>query len=106
MMDMLATTRVRILTFAPHATDISQFLNLTLFGTFKLVGEYHLPFDDLTPTSHFSHKLYTDFKRTLTPVNLWAAFGGIVIEFNMIDVPSRVLFHSEKLRKNKEFTEA
>jgi hypothetical protein len=65
MMDMPTTA-----TFALHTAHIFQLLDLTLFGTFKRVGEYHLPFDDLTSTSSFIDRLYMDFKRTSIPANI------------------------------------
>jgi hypothetical protein len=103
VMDMLTTAKVRIVTFAMQTKYVFQLLDLTLLGTFKWVGKYQLPFDDLALC--FVHRLYMDFKRTLTLANIWAVFRGIGIEFDMTTVPYRVIFHSEKLRESKGFKE-
>lgn len=102
---LLTTARVRVVTFAPHTTHIFQLLDLTLFGAFKRVGQYQLPFDDITTTSRFIYRLYIDFLRTLTPPNIWAAFGAIGVEFDVTQTPYRVIFHPEKLQESKGFKE-
>jgi hypothetical protein len=101
--DMITTARVPIVTFGPQTRQIFQLLDLMRFGTFTQVGRYHLPFDDLTLTSRFIDRLDTGSKRTLTPVNIWVAFGGIGIEFERNSAPYRVIFHSEKLTESKAF---
>jgi hypothetical protein len=85
VMDMLTTARVQIVTFTLQTKYVFQLLDLTLFGIFKRVGKYYLPFDDLTLP--FIQRLYMNFEGTLTIANIWAVFGGIGIEFDITIVP-------------------
>jgi hypothetical protein len=43
---LLAEAPVRVTTFAPHATQIFQVLDVTLFGVLKRRLGYKLPFED------------------------------------------------------------
>jgi hypothetical protein len=63
VIDMLTAARVRVVTFAPHTTHIFQLLELTLFGSFKRVAKYELPFTDVNSASRFIYRVYMDFKR-------------------------------------------
>jgi hypothetical protein len=105
VMDVLTTAMVRIATFTSRTTHIFQLLDLTPLGTFNRVGKYHVPFGDLTSTLCFIHRFSKDFKRTAMPADIWVAFGGIGIESDIITVPYRVMFHSEKLKESKGFEE-
>jgi hypothetical protein len=60
---ILIETQVRVITFAPHATQMFRLLDLTLFGVLKHQPRYDLPFDDDTATVKFIMKVYRDFKR-------------------------------------------
>jgi hypothetical protein len=67
VMDLLSSVRVRVVIFAPHTTQISQLLDLTLSGIFKREGKYHLPFGDLGTTVNFVYNAYTTMTKTVTP---------------------------------------
>jgi hypothetical protein len=43
---ILTEARVCVITFAPHATQVFQPLDLTLFGVLKQGPRYELPFDE------------------------------------------------------------
>jgi hypothetical protein len=43
---ILTEARVRVITFAPHTTQVFQILDLTLFGVLKRCTRYELTFDD------------------------------------------------------------
>jgi hypothetical protein len=43
---ILTKASVRVITFAPHTTQIFQVLDLTLFGVLKRRPRYELPFGD------------------------------------------------------------
>jgi hypothetical protein len=58
---VLTTARVRIVQFSLYTMHIFQLINPTLSGTFKRVGKYRLPFNDLTLASHFICRLSMDF---------------------------------------------
>jgi hypothetical protein len=63
VMDMFTTARVGIVAFVLYTRQILQFLDLTLFGTFKRVGKYHWPFNNLRSTFRFIYRLYMNFKK-------------------------------------------
>jgi hypothetical protein len=64
-----------------------------------------LPFADVNSTSRFIYRIYIDFKKALTDANIWAAFRGTGLEWNIERVPYRIIFHPEKLRESKAFQE-
>jgi hypothetical protein len=102
---ILTEARVRVITFAPHTTQIFQILDLTLFGVLKRQPRYDLPFDDDTATVKFIMKVYRDFKETMVEPNIWAAFQAIGFEYDTAAEPYRLLFNGEKLRESKGFQE-
>jgi hypothetical protein len=77
VIDLLSEARVRIVTFAPHTTQIFQALNLTLFGVVKRLGQYQLPLGDDAGSSRFIKKGDRDCSSTVTYINIWGAFQGI-----------------------------
>jgi hypothetical protein len=77
VIDMLTAAKGRVVTFTQHTTHIFQFIDLTLFGSFKRVGKYQLLFVHVNSTSRFIYRIYMDFKKTLTDTNIWATFRGM-----------------------------
>jgi hypothetical protein len=69
VIDLLSEARVRIVTFAPHATQIFQGLDLSLFEVLKRLGQYQLPFGDDAASARFIKKIYRDFRSTMTDIN-------------------------------------
>jgi hypothetical protein len=69
-MDLLMTAPVRIVTFAPHTIHIVGLLDLTLFGTYRQAGKYHLSCDNLTSTPRLISRSDMDFKKTPIPANI------------------------------------
>jgi hypothetical protein len=100
-----AEARVRVITFAPHTTQIFQILDMTLFGVLKRRLGYKLPFGDEKVTGKFIMKAYLDFKQTIVESNIWVAFRAIGFEFDTEVEPYRLLFNEEKLRQNEGFRE-
>jgi hypothetical protein len=94
----LTEARVRVITFAPHTTQIFQVLDVTLFGVLKRRLGYELPFEDEKETVRFIMKVYHDFEQTMVELNIWRAFGVIGFEFHTEAEPYRLLFNEEKLR--------
>jgi hypothetical protein len=67
---LLTQARVRVITFASHATQIFQVLDLTLFGILKRYPRYELPFEDQTATVKFILKIYPNFKKITVEPNI------------------------------------
>jgi hypothetical protein len=103
--DLLTQAHVCVITVAPHTTDISQVLGLTLFGVLKWHRQYHLPFETENPTADFIFKTYKDFRSTIIDTNIWEAFRGIGVSFHDIDDVQCVLFNKITLRQSPGFRE-
>jgi hypothetical protein len=104
---LLTEARVRVITFAPHTTQIFRILDMTLFGVLKQRLGSKLPFEDEKETVTFIMKVYRDFKQTMVELNMWGAFRaiGFEFEFDTEAEPYQLLFHEEKLRQSEGFRE-
>jgi hypothetical protein len=96
---------VRVITFAPHTTQIFQVLDVTLFGVLKRRLGYKLPLEDENETVRFIMKVYHDFKQTMVEPNTWGALQAIGFKFDTEAEPYRLLFNEEKLRQSEGFRE-
>jgi hypothetical protein len=67
---LLTEARVRVITFAPHTTQIFQVLDVTRFGVLKRRLGYNLPFEDEKEAVGFIMKVYHDFKQTVAEPNI------------------------------------
>jgi hypothetical protein len=70
IISLLAEARVRVITFAPHTTQICQVIDVTRFGVLKRRLGYKLPFEDEKETVKFIMKVYHDFKQTMVESNI------------------------------------
>jgi hypothetical protein len=95
----------RVITFAPHTTQVFQVLDFTLFGVLKRCSSFELPLDDLNATVEFRMKVYHDFTQTMVPPNIWGAFCALGPEFDMTREPYRFLFDEGKMRGSADFEE-
>jgi hypothetical protein len=102
---LLTEAQVRVITFAPHTTQIFQVLDVTLFGVLKRHLGSKLPFEDEKETVGFIMKVCHDFKQTMVKLNIWEAFQAIGFEFDTELEPYRLLFNEEKLRQSEGFRE-
>jgi hypothetical protein len=66
----LTDATVRVITFAPYATQIFQVLDLTLFGVLKRRTGYELPFENDNATAKFITRVYHDFRQTMIQLNI------------------------------------
>jgi hypothetical protein len=62
--------RVRIITFAPHTTQVFQVLDLALFGVLKRRPRYEVPCEHDKATVKFIMKVYPDFTQIIVPFNV------------------------------------
>jgi hypothetical protein len=85
---------VRVITFAPHTTQIFQVLDVTLFGVLKRRLGHKFPFEDEKESVKFIVKVDHDFKQTMVEPNIWGAFRviGFEFEFDTEAEPDRLLF--------------
>jgi hypothetical protein len=97
---LLTEGRVRVITFAPHTTQIFQIRDLTVFGVLKRRLGYKWPLEDEKETVKLIMKVYRDFKQTMVESNIWGAFRAIRFEFEFDTEaePYRLLFNEEKVR--------
>jgi hypothetical protein len=99
--------RVRVITFAPHTTQVFQVLDLTLFSVLKWCPRSELPFDDNHASVKVITKVYHDFTQTRAWPNIWATFCalGFEFEFDTRREPDELLFDGVKLRESAGFEE-
>jgi hypothetical protein len=105
VMELLSSARVRVVTFAPHTTQIFQVLDLTLFCVLKRRGQYQLPLGDDAGSARFIRKMYHDFRMTMIEPNIWGAFRGIGVKYSVVDRVQRVSFDEMILRESEGFKE-
>jgi hypothetical protein len=71
---ILTDARVRVITFAPHTTQVFQVFDLILFNVLKRRPRYELPFDDGEATLKCTMQAFHDFRETMIQPNMWGAF--------------------------------
>jgi hypothetical protein len=103
--DLRSTSRVRLVTFTSHTTEIVSVLDMALFGIFKRRAQYQLPFDDDIGSPRFINKVYHDFRWTMTDTTRWRAFRDIGILEGIVAGMQRVSFSERTLRERKGFRE-
>jgi hypothetical protein len=102
---VLTEARVRIITFAPHTTQIFQVLDLVLFGALKRRANGLRAFEEEQPIVAFLFRVYRDFKQTMIEVNIWKAFEAIGLTDDIEQIPYGLFFDEEKLRQRSGFVE-
>jgi hypothetical protein len=100
VIDLLSEGLARIVTFAPHTTQIFQALDLTSFGVLKRRGQYQFPFADDAGRAGVIKKLCRDFQSTVTDIHLWGAFRWIGLIYHIVDGIQRVSFDEIILRES------
>jgi hypothetical protein len=73
--------KVRVITFAPHTTQIFQILDLKLFGVLKRRTRSALPFENDNPTAKFIMRVYHDFGEIIIQSNIRRAFQALGFEY-------------------------
>jgi hypothetical protein len=107
VMRILTEARVRVITFAPHTTQVFQVLDLTLVDVPKRCLRYELPFDEKNGTVKVITKVCHDFTQTIVPSNVWGAFRalGLECEFDTRRESYELLFDEVKLSESAGFQE-
>jgi hypothetical protein len=78
---------MRVITFAPHTTQVFKVLVLTLFGVPKRCPRYELSFDDENATAKIIMKVCHDSRQIMVRSNVWGAFRALGLEFDTEDSP-------------------
>jgi hypothetical protein len=102
---ILTEARARVITFAPHTTQVLQVLDLAFFGVLNRCPRYELPFDENNATVKVITKVYHDFTQTMARPNVWGTFCALVFEFDTRREPYELLFDEAKLRESAGFQE-
>jgi hypothetical protein len=94
VIDLPSEARVRIVTFAPHTTQIFQVLDLSLFGVLKRRGQDQLRFGDDARSARFIKKGESRFSIDHDQHQYMErrAFRGIGLIYNIVGGIRRVLF--------------
>jgi hypothetical protein len=67
---LLTSLRVRIITFAPHMTNIFQVLDVVLFGAMEKHDTGLKDLDETLPAAALLITVYHDFKQTMIEANI------------------------------------
>jgi hypothetical protein len=102
---ILTEARVRIITFAPHTTQIFQVLDLVLIGALKKRGNGLRAFEKERPTVAILLRVHRDFKQTIIEVNIWKAFEVLGLTYDIEQIPCGLVFDEEKLRQSPGLVE-
>jgi hypothetical protein len=111
VIELLSTARLRVvvITFAPHAMEIFQVLDLALFGVLKPRPRYQLPLEDDAGSIRFIKMMYHDhdFRMTMTMIepNSWGAFGGLGVNYSVVDGVQRASFDDMSLCESESLKE-
>jgi hypothetical protein len=107
-LEVFATLRdhnLKVITFAPHTTQIFQILDLCLFGVFKSKMQYKLPFANSNLTVNLIRNAFRALKQTFVPDNVRSVFKLLGLEFNIAQTPYTLLFREDMLRRSQGFQE-
>jgi hypothetical protein len=96
---------VRVITFAPHTTQIFQILDLIIFCVLKRRTGYPLPFENDNATAKFIMMVCRDFGGTMIQPNIRRAFQSLGFGYDPKTEPYRLLFSEKKLRESAGFRE-
>jgi hypothetical protein len=98
---ILTEAKVRVVTFAPHTTQVFQVFDATLFGALKQCPRYELPFDEHNATVKVITKVSHEFTQTMARPNVWRTFRalGFEFQFDTRREPYEHLFDEVKLRE-------
>jgi hypothetical protein len=68
---ILSAARVRVITFAPHTTQVFQVPYLIVFGFCRRCPRHELPFDEIDATVKVITKVHHLFTQTMMRTNVW-----------------------------------
>jgi hypothetical protein len=105
VIELLLTAHLRVVTCAPHPTQIFYILDLTLFGALKTRGEYQLALEDDGGGARFMRKMYHDLWVTMVEPNVWGAFRGIAVKYSVVDGVQHISLDEMALRESDGFRE-
>jgi hypothetical protein len=101
VISLLTEEPMRVITFAPHTTQIFQVLDVTLFGVLKRRPRYELHFNGETETVIFIMKGYHDFKQTMVEPNIWGFSKQLDLSLSFIPKLSRIDCYSMRKSSDK-----
>jgi hypothetical protein len=102
---MLREHDVNVITFPPHATQVFQALELSLFDILKRKLQSKLPLSNDTRGVGFIQKAFHSLKQTFVPTNVRNAFKMLGFEFNVTKSPYILRLRKEKLHGSLGFRE-
>jgi hypothetical protein len=95
--------QVRVMSSAPHTTQIFLRRGVSLFGVLKQRQRYKLPFDKTKGTTAFLFNINHTSKSTTIEVNIQSSFQEVGFEFGTTREPYRLPFTEGKARISPDF---
>jgi hypothetical protein len=89
-----------VITFAPHATEVFEALDPTIFGVPERCPRYELPFDENNATVKVITNVYHDFTQTMAWPNVWGTLCALEFDFDTRREPYELLFDEVKLTES------
>jgi hypothetical protein len=99
----IADYGVMMTMYAPHATNIFQILDISLFGIFNLIKGNADESGMLHEITENVVKIIRVIQRSCNPPNVQSAFRKAGLECISVSEPSFITFHEERLRETEGF---
>jgi hypothetical protein len=103
--ELLTAQRIRIITFAPHTTNIFQILDISFFGILKRRKAQFFETEDGTKVYQQLMKLLHCFYETANWFTITGSFKKAGILIDATQSPYRLSFDEEKMRNSDSFLE-
>jgi hypothetical protein len=97
--------RAKMVTFPPHAANIFQCLDRSLFGILKRQMNSNLPFGNDHSVAAWVKHIFHNFKQTLISNKVCSAFMHIGIQYSIKVEPYLLTFDECVLRESSGFLE-
>jgi hypothetical protein len=99
----LGKNHIKIVTFAPHTTNIFQAFDLPFFGVFKTKAKFWMDQDDDMAFPATTHKLVRQFHSVATPENIHGSFVMARFSYSTGAIPYVLEFSRERMMESAGF---
>jgi hypothetical protein len=100
---LLGENHIKIVTFAPHSTNVFQALDLSFFGVFKTKKKFQMDQDDNKTFAATIHELVRQFDSVATPKNIRGSFVRAGFSYGTETIPYVFEFSRERMMENAGF---
>jgi hypothetical protein len=105
IIDLLTAEKIRVITFAPHTTNIFQMLDVSFFGIFKRKKSQFFETEDGPKVYLQLMKLLHCFYESANWFTITGSFKKVGILINATETPHTLIFDETKMRNSDSFLE-